>query len=144
MQIHTLARRTTKTKSKRVGRGGTRGKTSGRGHKGQKAHGVARPAERDVIKKIPKLRGHGKNRARSVDGGAVAVAVVNLSRIENAFSAGETVSKAILKERGLVTRRASVVKVLGVGEISKKLTFEGLMMSDVAKEKIVSAQGTIQ
>ena len=66
MQLHQLQPKHSKKRKKIVGRGGKRGKTSGRGHKGQKAragHRI-RPEERDAIKKIPKKRGHGKNRAR--------------------------------------------------------------------------------
>jgi large subunit ribosomal protein L15 len=68
MQAHTLKRNTPNKKTPRVGRGGVRGKTSGRGTKGQKARSgrKMRPEMRDLIKKIPKLRGHGKNRARTI------------------------------------------------------------------------------
>ncbi len=68
MQIHQIKRVHPNKKSKLVARGGKRGKTAGKGGKGQTAragHRV-RPAMRDIIKKLPKLRGHGKNRAKSV------------------------------------------------------------------------------
>jgi len=63
MQFHTLKRKTPNKKHKTVGRGGTRGKTSGRGTKGQNARAgrKKRPELRDFIKRVPKLRGRGKN-----------------------------------------------------------------------------------
>lgn len=62
MQFHSLKRKTPNKKSQQVGRGGTRGKTAGRGTKGQNARSgrKKRPELRDVIKRVPKLRGRGK------------------------------------------------------------------------------------
>lgn len=70
MQFHTLQSKTKRKTSKQVGRGGTRGKTSGRGTKGQNARAghKNRPELRDVIKRIPKLRGRGKNFLKSRQG----------------------------------------------------------------------------
>ncbi|MDO8565207.1 MAG: uL15 family ribosomal protein [bacterium] len=67
MQFHTLKRKTPNQKKKTVGRGGTRGKTSGRGTKGQNARAghKKRPELRDFIKRVPKLRGRGKNSNKS-------------------------------------------------------------------------------
>ena len=67
MQFHTLKRKTANKKSRQVGRGGTRGKTSGRGTKGQNARAgrKKRPELRDFIKRIPKLRGRGKSSFKS-------------------------------------------------------------------------------
>lgn len=67
MQFHTIKRKTPNKKSKQVGRGGTRGKTAGRGTKGQNARSgrKKRPEIRDTIKRIPKLRGRGKNYLKS-------------------------------------------------------------------------------
>ncbi|KKU50147.1 MAG: hypothetical protein A3F53_00570 [Candidatus Zambryskibacteria bacterium RIFCSPHIGHO2_12_FULL_48_10] len=67
MQFHTLKRKTPNHKSKQVGRGGTRGKTAGRGTKGQNARAgrKKRPEIRDVIKRVPKLRGRGKSSLKS-------------------------------------------------------------------------------
>lgn len=68
MQFHTLKRKTPNKKSKQVGRGGTRGKTSGRGTKGQNARAgrKKRPELRDFIKRVPKLRGRGKHSNKSI------------------------------------------------------------------------------
>lgn len=67
MQFHTLKRKTPNYKSQQVGRGGTRGKTSGRGTKGQNARAghKNRPELRDTIKRVPKLRGRGKSSLKS-------------------------------------------------------------------------------
>lgn len=67
MQLHTLQAKTKRKRGKQVGRGGTRGKTSGRGTKGQNARSgrKKRPELRDVIKRVPKLRGRGKSGLRS-------------------------------------------------------------------------------
>jgi ribosomal protein L15 len=67
MQFHSLKRKTPNKKSRQVGRGGTRGKTSGRGTKGQNARAgrKKRPELRDFIKRIPKLRGRGKSSLKS-------------------------------------------------------------------------------
>lgn len=67
MQFHTLKRKTKNKKSRQVGRGGTRGKTSGRGTKGQNARAghKNRPELRDFIKRVPKLRGRGKSSLKS-------------------------------------------------------------------------------
>lgn len=67
MQLHTLKSRTPRKSSAQVGRGGKRGKTSGRGTKGQNARAgrKKRPEIRDFIKRFPKLRGRGKNSFKS-------------------------------------------------------------------------------
>ena len=67
MQFHTLTSKTQRKRGRQVGRGGTRGKTAGRGTKGQNARSgrKKRPELRDVIKRVPKLRGRGKSGLRS-------------------------------------------------------------------------------
>ena len=148
MQLHELQPKTTRKTVKRVGRGGKRGKTSGRGHKGQKARAgnSGRPEMRDIIKKIPKLRGHGKNRAQTVHAERNLPEVVNLTVIEAAFDAGDTVSPASLIEKGILSRKKGkmpLVKVLGTGDISKKITLSGCSVSVSAKEKIEKAGGQV-
>jgi len=67
MQFHNLQARTKRKYARQVGRGGTRGKTAGRGTKGQNARAgrKKRPELRDIIKRIPKLRGRGKSSLKS-------------------------------------------------------------------------------
>lgn len=149
MQLHDLQPKTKNQSAKRVGRGGKRGKTSGRGTKGQKAragHSI-RPAIRDLIKKLPKLRGHGINRARTVNDSVIAAAVVNLTSLEESFNTGEKVTPEILKTKGLISirkgDRKKIVKILGTGDLSRKLLFSGCAFSKSAKEKIEKAGGSI-
>ena len=148
MQLHQLQPTTSRKPAKRIGRGGKRGKTSGKGHKGQKsrAGNSTRPELRDIIKKLPKLRGHGKNRARTVHADRVRPEIVNVASLETAFDAGTEVSPKALVARGLVvTRRKQIpaVKILGHGDLAKKLSVSGCEVSKSAREKIEAAGGTI-
>lgn len=134
MQLHELKRKTPNRSKKRVGRGGKRGKTSGRGHKGQKArsgHRI-RPEIRDMIKKIPKQRGYGKHRATSVRGDTIKPSVINLGTIDTYFENGAVISPTTLFEKGLIRMRGGKlpnVKILATGKLTKKVTFEGVKLS---------------
>jgi large subunit ribosomal protein L15 len=146
MQLNTLSPRTKNRKNPPVGRGGKRGKTSGRGGKGQTARAghKIRPEVRDLIKKLPKLRGHGKNRARTVRP-RLPLAVVNLAALEATYTAGDTVTPASLLTKGLVRRskgRAPQVKILGTGTLSKALTIKGCVLSLGAREAVTAAGGS--
>ncbi len=148
MQLNTLKARTARTTSARVGRGGKRGKTSGRGTKGQKARAgrKMRPEMRDLIKKLPKRRGHGKNRARTVRVDRLTYVPVNLTALETAFAAGDTVSPETLFKKGLVTARAGrtrSVKLLGTGELTKALKVSAVATSATAKAAIEKAGGSV-
>lgn len=149
MQLHELKPTAPRKSAKRIGRGGKRGKTSGKGHKGQKARAgnSTRPEMREQIKKLPKLRGHGVNRAKTVNSGRVRPFVVNVSTLETAFEAGATVTPKTLVEAGVVAtkgKRAQQVKILGNGSITKKLAVEGCQVSGSAKEKIEAAGGSVK
>jgi large subunit ribosomal protein L15 len=135
MQIHNVQRRTPNTFSRQIGRGGKRGKTSGRGHKGQKARAghKIRPEIRDRIKKIPKLRGY---RFASIQS---AKAVINLSALEKRFDDGDVVNPTTLLEKKLIRRSEGtlpIVKILATGKLTKKLSFDGVEFSKSAKEAI--------
>ncbi len=148
MQLHDLKASTARKDAKRIGRGGKRGKTSGRGGKGQTARtgNSTRPEMRDFIKKLPKLRGHGVNRSRTVNGERVLAVPVNLTKLEAAFAAGETVTPKTLVAKGVinaVAKRAPLVKILATGEVTKKLTIEGCQISAAAKAKIEQAGGKV-
>lgn len=143
--MNNLKRTHPNKKSKRVGRGGLRGKTSGRGHKGQKQHGGhgIRVELRDQIKKIPKLRGRGVNSNKSIRLKPVAV---NLSVLEQNFSSGETVNIITLQEKGVISKleaRKHGVKILGNGNLSVSLTVEGCELSSKAEEAITKAGGKV-
>ncbi len=148
MQIHEIKRTHPNKKARRIGRGTTRGKTSGRGTKGQKARAghKMRPELRDIIKKLPKMRGHGKNRARTVDSSVVKLANVSLIAIEKAFDVGASITPATLLEKKLIrTLKGKVpqVKILATGEITKKVAVSGCLVSASAKGKIEAAGGSV-
>lgn len=146
MQLHELKPTTPRKSAKRIGRGGKRGKTSGRGHKGQKARAgnSTRPEMREIIKKLPKLRGHGVNRAQTVNNERETPVVVNVGRLEQ-FT-GTDVNPKTLLAAGMINakrKQAPKVKILGTGELSKKLSVTGCTVSKSAKEKIEKAGGTV-
>lgn len=149
MQLHQLKRNIPNVKKKTVvGRGGKRGKTSGRGHKGQKAragHSI-RPEMRDVIKRLPKRRGYGKNRARTVNAERVRPLAVNVSSLEKAFKGGEKINPTVLIETGVIQKKGGkvpTVKILGVGGLTKSFTITNCLVSKNAKEKVEKARGSI-
>lgn len=142
MQLNTLKRKHPNKKAKLVGRGGTRGKTSGRGTKGQtsRAGNKRRPQMRDIIKKLPKLRGYKFNSA------SVKKTPVNVGSL-NIFEASSVVNPASLFEKKLIRKVSGslpVVKILGTGDLKVKLTISDCIVSNSAKEKIEKAGGEIK
>lgn len=148
MQSNLLSPRHARIRFARVGRGGKRGKTSGRGGKGQTARAghKIRPEMRDLIKKIPKRRGYGKNRSRTVRGERTRFAPVNLAALEAAYEAKGTVTPASLVKKGLVKRSGGMhpaVKILGTGQLTKALSVSLCKVSASAKKAIEAAGGSI-
>lgn len=141
MQFHQLIPKTKRHIPPPVGRGGRRGKTSGRGGKGQTARAghKIRPEVRDLIKKLPKRRGYGKNRSRTVRSERIHYVAVNLATIAQMFKDGETVSPESLLAKGLVRRakgRAPRVKILGIlpkGNSVPKVIVRGCELSTSAR-----------
>ncbi len=145
MQTHELKRRTPLKDSKNIGRGGKRGKTSGRGGKGQTARAGSklRPEAREFIEKIPKLRGRGVNINTPVN---EKMFPINLAVINELFKDGDKVTpstiiatKAISISKGKRPR----IKILGTGEITKKITVAECKVSKSALEKITKAGGKV-
>ncbi len=129
-----------KFERRRVGRGigsGT-GKTSGKGHKGQNARsgGGVRPGfeggQMPIYRRLPK-RGFTNIFAKEY----VAVNVSDLERFED----GTEVTAELLKESGVISKVKDGVKILGRGELTKKLTVKMAKFSESAKEKIEKAGG---
>ena len=148
MQSHTLAPKTARMTSARVGRGGKRGKTSGRGTKGQDARAghKKRPEMRDLLKKLPKRRGYGKNRARTVRGVRHSYTPVNLAQLEAAFIAGDVVTPETLYKKDIVSARGGTiayVKILGTGTLTKALKISHCSFSASAKTAVEAAGGSI-
>ena len=126
-------------KSFRVGRGPAsgNGKTAGKGHKGQKARsGNVRPGfeggQFPIYRQLPK-RGFNNKFATNY-------AIVNVSAL-NVFEDDSVVDLAALLEKRIVRKELDGLKVLGNGEITKKLTVKAAIFSATAKEKIEAAGG---
>ncbi len=153
MQSHSLKRKTPNYKAAQVGRGGKRGKTSGRGTKGQDSRSghKKRPELRDFIKRIPKMRGQGKSGA--FNSFAPRTVPVPLSALEKNFKAGDRVEPATLVRKGLVERTegnfprikilASKASVKDASEITKALIVSGVEVSASAKAALEKAGGTV-
>ncbi len=145
MQIHQIKRKNKNKKSIKVGRGGKRGKTAGRGTKGQLARSgrKLRPELRDIIKKLPKMRGRGKNSFLSIQEKPY---VINLVDIELNFNENETVSPGTLVSKGLFKKRKGSnpqIKILSNGDLTKKLIFSRCILSKGTEEKIKKSGGTV-
>ena len=129
---------------KRVGRGqgSGNGKTAGRGHKGAKSRSGFKHkrgfegGQMPLHRRVPKRGFHNPFR--------VEYAVVNLDTLAEVFEAGSSVTPELLRERGLVRKAKSKIKVLGRGDITKKLTVQAHKFSGKAAEKIAAAGGSAE
>ena len=129
---------------KRIGRGpgSGHGHTASRGHKGAKSRSGFRfkrgfeGGQMPLHRRVPK-RGF-RNPFR------VEYAVVNLDTLAEVFEAGSSVTPDLLRERGLVRKSGARIKVLGRGDISKKLTVQAHKFSGSAAEKIAAAGGVAE
>lgn len=142
MQIHTLKREHKQKTKKRVGRGTTRGKTSGRGTKGQKARagGKFRPEMRDIIKKLPKLRGY---QFQSIYEKPV---IVTTGSLEKYAAKGVEVTPAYLVQNGLVKMRKGKmpkIKILHRGGLSKAVMIQGINVSKSVRDLVEKAGGSV-
>jgi large subunit ribosomal protein L15 len=102
---------------------------------------------RDIIKRLPKLRGHGVNRAATVNEERVRAVPVNVGTLEILFAKGDVVSPQTLMQKGAVSaarKRAPLVKILGTGDLSKSLLVKGCQISAAAKSKIEAAGGSVE
>lgn len=127
-------------KRKRIGRGGSRGGTSGKGHKGQKARsgGSVRPGfeggQMPLIRRMPK-RGFNNVRFKT------PIQVVGLDRIAQLFVDGDTVDLQALIQKGVLKSRDKHFKVLAGQELTMKLNVHAHAFSQKAREAIVKAGG---
>lgn len=145
MQIHEIKPTIKKKHKKRVGRGGKRGTYSGKGIKGQKSRAGAgikpgfRGGDTPLWKKFHKARGASKKvdaKKRGFQLRHPKPEVVNLRDLNKRFSEGEIVSPKTLLEKRLVKKIKHGVKILGKGELKKKLAFKNVEMSKSVKERI--------
>ena len=128
-------------KRKDIGRGGKRGTYSGRGMKGQKArsggrHGLKALGLRQVIRRVPKLRGFKSQKPK--------MAIVNLADLERVFENDAKITPQELFKVGLIRSTAFGVKILGDGKLSKKLNVSARAFSASAKEAIEKAGGQVE
>lgn len=145
MRLHDLKPNPGATKRrKRLGCGESsgKGKTCGKGHKGQMARagrGI-RPGfeggQMPLFRRLPK-KGFSNAAFKTV------YEVVNLSSLETAFEDGATVNEESLRAKGLVNRNCDGVKILGDGDLTRKLTVQVDKVSRAAREKIEKAGGTV-
>lgn len=141
IQLHQIKPLHLPKKEKRIGRGGKRGKYSGRGIKGQKSRAgrKLKPVIREIIKKYPKLRGYRFKAKKEME-------VVNLDVLEKKFQEGEKISPDTLLEKKIISKikgKVPKVKILGMGEIKKGIIVENCSLSQRAREKIEKAGGKI-
>lgn len=143
MKLHELSPSASRKTRKRVGRGpgSGLGKTAGRGQKGQKARsggGVRlgfEGGQTTLARRLPKRGFTNFNRKE--------YAVINVGDL-NRFEDGTHVTPELLKETGLVKKQLAGIKVLGEGELEKKLTVSAAKFSKSAEEAIVKAGGTVE
>tara|TARA_B100000029_G_scaffold187969_1_gene185462 strand:+ start:885 stop:1340 length:456 start_codon:yes stop_codon:yes gene_type:complete len=147
MQLNQLISKTSKAK-KRLGRGigSSKGKTSGRGHKGQKSRsGVAiksfEGGQMPLYRRLPK-------RGFKTIGGKEKIAIVSLSKIQdivkkNSTLSGSTINLLSLQKLKFVNKKYKKIKLLGPGELKDKLNFEVDAVSKSAKEKIEKLGGKV-
>lgn len=145
MDLHTLKpNHGSKHRVKRLGCGESsgHGKTSGKGHKGQKARsgGSIRlgfeGGQMPLFRRMPK-RGFNNAAFKIVYG------TVNVGDLEN-FDAGKVIDESVLREAGYIRGKIDGVKILGDGELTKKLTITADKVTAGAREKIEKAGGTIK
>ena len=138
MQLHQLETKNKLKDKKRVGRGGKRGTTSGKGQKGQKSragHRI-RPAIRDFLIRIPKLRGS-KNKPISSK-----FVSVNLNTLEKKIKEA-VIDRQTLIKYNIVKGSEKNIIILGSGDLKRALEIKGLKVSQGAKKKIEEAGGKI-
>lgn len=145
LKIHTIKpNEGAKHRKKRLGNGESSGlgKTCGKGHKGQKARsgGTIRPGfeggQMPLHRRLPKK---GFNNTRFQD----KIIAINVCQLESCFQAGDTVDENSLRAVGLVQGPCDAVKLLGTGDLSKKLTIVVDFASASAKDKVTKAGGTL-
>ncbi|MBI3420615.1 MAG: uL15 family ribosomal protein [Candidatus Sungbacteria bacterium] len=140
MQLHTLKSTTQNRRKKRVGRGGKRGTFSGRGTKGlgARAGGKFRPEERDILKRIPKLRGYKFKSFRS------RPVAINFPALQKVFKPGEEVSPQTLVAKGLLRKQEGkfpVVKILGLGAHAGTFLLRNVLTSRSSDARTGSESG---
>ncbi|MBI2670217.1 MAG: 50S ribosomal protein L15 [Candidatus Yanofskybacteria bacterium] len=153
MQLHQLKYTTKNKKRKRVGRGGKRGTYSGHGSKGQKSRAGARirpgfrGGDNPIWKLFPKQRGATKKvdiKHRAFQVKYNKPVIIDLNTVNSNFKDGNRVEPKVLVKLGIIKNSKNGVKILGDGELTKKLSFSGFKFSKSAREKVLKAGGAIE
>lgn len=149
MQVHNLVKPKNYKHKKRVGRGGKRGTYSGRGVKGQRSRAgfKIRPQIWDYIAETPKLTGTTNKGSKIMGSKKYPISIVNLFDINKVANSGDVIDISYLVKNKLARKykgRMPQVKVLGKGEITKKIEIKGLMVSKSVQEKIEAKGGTVE
>lgn len=139
--LHSLSPSQERHHPKRVGRGNSSGKgtTAGRGTKGQRArtggrNKTTRRALKSLIERTPKTRGF-RSRTPKLE-------VVTVMQLQKAFSEGQVITAAILRQKHMISSTRNGLKVIGSGPVTKKLTIKADAFTAQAKEAITKAGGT--
>jgi large subunit ribosomal protein L15 len=141
IKLHTIKSAAIKKKRKTIGRGNAsgHGSYSTRGIKGQRARsgvgGLRLKGMKHIILSTPKLRGFKSMHAK--------FETVNIAKLQDVFTDGDTVNAATLFEKGLVSSAVADVKIIGGGEFSRKVIVSGCKLSSGAKMAIEKAGGKI-
>ena len=152
LNLSTLTPAQTRKDRKRVGRGlgSGKGRYSGRGIKGQKSRAGSKkmPAgfeggQMPIDMRMPKLRGNTSADAMPIGPFRTYSHPINLRDLERVFDAGDDVTVEALVEKGLLKNTKIDVKILGTGELSKKLSVTAHSFSASAREKIEAAGGSV-
>lgn len=141
MQLHDLKPKTETRSKRRVGRGGKRGTTSGRGQKGQKARAGRnmRPGARDLVLRTPKKRGRGRNKNNPK---SPTVLAISLKRI--ALLSETQITKEVLVAHRIIRSLAQPIKIVASGSIMSAKEIKGIPVSEGARTKIEKAKGSIK
>ena len=147
MQLNKLTSNNTKSK-KRLGRGigSSKGKTSGRGHKGQKSRsGVAiksfEGGQMPLFRRLPK---RGFNSIKKIKVGKINLGKIQLFIEKNKINKSEKISLNLLKKLKIINKNSAKLKILGFGEVKEKINIEADLFSKSAKIKLEKIGGTFQ
>ena len=147
MQLNTLTSKNSKSR-KRLGRGigSTKGKTSGRGHKGQKSRsGVSiksfEGGQMPLYRRLPK---RGFNSMQKSNLGKINLGKIQYFIDQKSINITDKINLNLLKKTKIINKKSSKLKVLGSGEVKQKINIEADFFSKSAKEKLEKAGGTAQ
>ena len=148
MKLNELKNRTSRRKKKRLGRGigSSKGKTSGRGHKGQKSRsGVAiksfEGGQMPLFRRLPK---RGFNSIKKIKVGKINLGKIQLFIEKNKINKSEKISLNLLKKLKIINKNSAKLKILGFGEVKEKINIEADLFSKSAKIKLEKIGGTFQ